>query len=233
MARSPRNAVILLLLWCGLGAACSAQSRTGYPSPPPGISDAGTIPESDGGQADLPRQSAPAPHRHVLLPGDRIAFAKAVEQSLAATRRFAESSRHEAAVAAAAVIAALGHAIETMPDPTNSARDKIAEVRFEAERLRRSDRLSFSIPKWMKLGLSAALDALDILTPPDDTRSFWIAMARQTNDAIDVGSTATFQRARLQDALRTTVTAFVIVGQGLGVCDSDVTSSPRVDRGGG
>jgi hypothetical protein len=136
------------------------------------------MPEPDGGQPDLQRQSEPTSPRHVLLPGDRTAFAKAVEKALPATRRFAESSRHEAAVAAGAVIAALGRAIETLPDPNNSARDKIAEVRFEAERLRRSDRLSFSVPKWMTLGLAAALDALDILTPPDDTKSFWISMAQ-------------------------------------------------------
>jgi hypothetical protein len=152
------------------------------------------------------------------LPGDRDAFARAVEESLPAAQRFARASGRDAAVAAGAVLAALGHAIEVLPDPNGSARDEIAEVRFESERLRRSDRMAFSVPKWIKLGLAAALNALEVLTPPGHTKTFWIKVARQTHEAIDVTTPATFQRALLQDALRTTMTAFVIVGQGLEVC---------------
>jgi hypothetical protein len=138
--------------------------------------------------------------------------------ALPAVRRFAQASRQDAAVAAGEVLAALERALETLPDATQRVRDKLSEVHFESERLRRSDRMSFGIPKWLKLGLAAAVDALETLTPPAEARTYWIELARQTQGGIDADAGAAFQRAALQDALRTTTTVFVIVGQGLEVC---------------
>ena len=153
-----------------------------------------------------------------LLPGDGSAFSAAVEKVMPAAGKFARAPGHDGIVAAGDLLEHLADAIETIPDSRRRARDAIAEVRFEAKRLQRSDRLAFGVAKWIKLGLASSLDGIEALVPATQAGRSWIRSAREAQDAIDVTSTSTFQRAVIQDAIRTTVTAFVIAGQGLEVC---------------
>jgi hypothetical protein len=84
----------------------------------------------------------------------------------------------------------------------------------------RSSPRSFSLPKWIKEGLAAAVDALEAIGAATDSSRFWIDTARRAQDLIETKSSLTFQRAPVQDALRTTIDAFIVVGQGLCPCDA-------------
>lgn len=66
--------------------------------------------------------------------------------------------------------------------------------------------------------LAAAVDGLETLTPASPTTRYWLAIARQAQHAVDASSSMAFQHGRLQDAMRATISAFMVVGQGLDVC---------------
>jgi hypothetical protein len=206
---------LCVLLWCACAARNSASSPLTTASP---ASDAGP-PPSAAEPATAAEVSRPdAKQAPIWLPGERTAFSAAVEKSLPAASKLAHTSGRDAAVAAGHVLDALGDAVESIPDAKRKSREELVELRFEAKRLHRSDRLAFGVPKWIKLGLAAAVDSLEAQAPANETTRFWLATARQAQQRIDAGSSMTFQRAAVQDAVRTTITAFVVVGQGLEVC---------------
>ena len=210
-------------------SALACAGRRGPPSGPTVVvpADGGAPALANPDSSSLTAQQQRSPTPEALLPGDRNRFSAAVDKSLPAAQSVARLSGREAAVAAGNLLAALADAVETIPDAKKLAGDHIVEVRFEAKRLQRSDRLAFGVSKWIRLGLASAIDALEAATPVSDTARFWIRLARQTQEAIDVGTTTTFQRAVIQDAIRTTITAFVVVGQGLDVCHGP---DPVADR---
>jgi hypothetical protein len=121
--------------------------------------DAGTPPARDADStSDAPPRRAhePGGAGDAQAPGwaadERNAFSAAVDRALPAVLQFAPATGREAAVAAADVLSALADAMESIPDPKGRVREQLVEVRFEAKRLRRSDRMPFSLPKWIKLG---------------------------------------------------------------------------------
>lgn len=112
----------------------------------------------------------------------------------------------------------MADALETLPDSTHQAREQITEIRFEAKRLRRSEGLSFGLAKWIEEGLAAAVDGLQRVSRPSDNATYWIGAARRSLKSIDIKSSLTFQRGPVQDAVRTTIDAFIVIGQGLCAC---------------
>jgi hypothetical protein len=138
------------------------------------------------------------------------AFSQALERAFPAARAFAKASDRAAAEQASIVLYALADALDTIPGASQRAPDQLTEVRFEAKRLHRSDRLSFSLAHWIKEGLTAATRALEALSPKDDASDFWIAQARASTEAIDAKSGLTFQQAVAQDAIRATLDAFAV-----------------------
>jgi hypothetical protein len=164
------------------------------------------------------RATAPAPPTAETLAKASGAFAGALDKGLSAARGFAKSSGHDAAEQASIVLASLADAIESIPGASGRVSEQLTEMRFEAKRLHRSDRMSFSLPRWIKEGLTAAVTALEAQSPQGGRATAWIAQARSSISAIDAKSSLAFQRAPVQDALRTTLDAFVVVGQGTGDC---------------
>lgn len=217
-ARSWSRAICTHLVLSATVAACAGRSAAPPAGRPLTVADGGASPSDAIEQSLTTTDPGRAQDAAPLLPGDRSAFSAAVEKVMPAAGKFARASGHDGIVAAGDLLENLAAAIETIPGSQHRARDAIAEVRFEAKRLQRSDRLAFGVAKWIKLGLASSLDGLEALVPATQTGRSWIRSARQAQDAIDVGSTSTFQRAVIQDAIRTTVTAFVIAGQGLEVC---------------
>lgn len=104
-------------------------------------------------------------------------------------------------------------------DCTGNAVKAVEHIRFEAERLTRSDALSFGQPGWIKSGLVAALDALDALESPAQQRTPSItSAARRAVGSIDTHELLGFQRAAIQDAFRATLDAFAIVARSTPDC---------------
>ena len=107
---------------------------------------------------------------------------------------------------------------------------KISDIRFQAERLTRSDALSFGQTRWIKRGLSAALDGLDALEPGDagtpraQAAPDRAAPARFTRAAraavagIDAQHLLGLQRTSIQDAFRATLDAFAIAANSARAC---------------
>jgi len=107
---------------------------------------------------------------------------------------------------------------------------KISDIRFQAERLTRSDALSFGQTRWIKQGLSAALDGLDALELGDSgtlraqAAPSPTAPARPTDAAraavagIDARHLFGLQRTSIQDAFRATLDAFAIAANSAPAC---------------
>jgi hypothetical protein len=147
-------------------------------------------------------------------------FAETLESGSRAAHRFARTRGHDAAEPASIVMTSLADAIERIPGAAPRVTRQLTEIRFAAKRLQRADRLSFSLPRWIKEGLTGAMDALETLAAKDEASSFWIARGRASVTAIDEKSTLTFQRALVQDAIRTALDAFVVLGRGMGACEA-------------
>jgi hypothetical protein len=96
---------------------------------------------------------------------------------------------------------------------------KVSDIRFQAERIRYADTLTFGRAAWIKAGLSAALDALEELRLMDDQRlSVWARAARRAVASIEERDSLSFQRAAVQDAFRATIDAFVAATQAEPAC---------------
>lgn len=108
-------------------------------------------------------------------------------------------------------------------DPDGKQADSISKIRFQAERLRSADAPVFVEAKWVKIGLTTALDALDALQEnarANDRASVtpWTRAARRAVGTIEADGALSFQRAAVQDGFRATVDAFAAAAQSSGVC---------------
>jgi hypothetical protein len=92
---------------------------------------------------------------------------------------------------------------------------QINEVRFQGQRVRRRDGPPFARAGWIVDAMLSALDALASVGPPDRNELVtpWIDRARAAALAIDPRGSLGFQRAAVQDALRSTSDAFFAVSQ--------------------
>ena len=141
------------------------------------------------------------------------AFLLGLERAFPAARKLAKLRDQFAAEQASIVLDALADAIESVPGASTRVADQLTEVRFQAKRLHRSERLSLGLARWIAEGLTAATNALEALGAQGDISNFWIAQARASTAAIDVKSGLTFQRAVVQDATRATLDAFSAFGR--------------------
>ena len=107
----------------------------------------------------------------------------------------------------ARVLFSLAALVEALDGERDTA-DQLAEIEFEAERLRRARGASFAQAGWMRLGLVAALDALQHLAPAQQAQVPQRDAARQAAEAIPERSSLAFHHAAIQDAARATVEAF-------------------------
>jgi hypothetical protein len=95
-------------------------------------------------------------------------------------------------------------------------RSRIDEIRFQAVLLQRADTVTFARGEWVKKAATSALGALELVLADGErssTAAPWIARARATAQSIDDRGTLTFQRAVVQDALRSLVDAFFAASQ--------------------
>lgn len=126
-----------------------------------------------------------------------------------------QSGASEARLAAATTLEMLATIIEAL-DPRAGERS-LADLRFQAERLRRAD--WFPRAGWIEQGLSSALDALESAKSCAGHRGVWIDAAREAIGEIDERTSLTFQRAPIQDAFRATVDAFGVHVASLSSCE--------------
>ncbi len=150
-----------------------------------------------------------------LGPGDAGTFAGRVAAATAAVEDLARATAPEPRSTAARALRALAEAIEAAPDKPGKLAGLVAEIRHQAERLRRADPLAFGDTRWIQTGLSAALDALAAM-PVGRTPAVgpWVDDARRAIQAIAGGRSLGFQRAAVQDAFRAVVVAFSAAARG-------------------
>jgi hypothetical protein len=120
---------------------------------------------------------------------------------------------------------ASSHALESLADlvaahaPNDQLARPISSIRFQAERLKRTDIRSFGEAGWIKTALEAALDAFDTREPDCENRvSPWRRSARLSVAAIEPRDSLTFQRGAIQDAFRTTLDLFLAASQAAEAC---------------
>jgi hypothetical protein len=86
---------------------------------------------------------------------------------------------------------------------------EVRELRFQAERLSRTDTSSLGEAGWVKNALTAALQGLNRVGGEErGASSKWSPAARQAVASIEERSTINLQRAAVQDAFRATTDAF-------------------------
>jgi len=104
----------------------------------------------------------------------------------------------------------------------------VQEIRFQAKRLERQD-VAFAQSIWVEKALLAALAVLDGSGVASRTAELgnWIRAARDAAHAIPDQTSLVFEQATIQDALRTTVSAFTLARRGYGACASQRTASER------
>lgn len=211
-------------------AACaSKQVRTESPAPAPQATArlddtstnarAGTAGEARFAAAGRP--APPAPQVEATLPSVE-ALLDRVRDDVA--RLAGADMRNIRALTASALISLANLADAVRGD---NVPEGLAEMRFQAERLRRSGSSSFARTGWVEHALVTALDALDAWQPcPSEAIRKWSAVAREAVTSIPNRSTLAFEHARLQDAFRTTADAF-----GMAVVQAQTCPSGRDPRG--
>jgi hypothetical protein len=119
---------------------------------------------------------------------------------------------------AARVLSALSDLIHAL-DRNGQASAQRAELEFEAERLRRASGASFAQGDWVRLGLVAALDALEHVAPAQRRADEPLReSARQAAEGIPERSSLAFHHAAIQDAARATVDAYALSLPGANPC---------------
>lgn len=120
---------------------------------------------------------------------------------------------------------AMGRALSSIADVVEACvgageqRDRISKIRYEAERLRSTDSMTFGKADWVKRGLTTALDALENQQGDQpETLAPWSRAARRAIDGIEERRSLPFQRAALQDGYRSTIDAFLAASQFAHVC---------------
>jgi hypothetical protein len=139
------------------------------------------------------------------------------EHSLAMHRQMLKlggASWNEARKVAGDVLLSCANALETAAQQADID-EPIRNVRFQGERLRRMDGLAFARGDWMRSAVLSALDALTAIVPPERSQLVtpWIKRSREAADALEGRGAMSFQRAAVQDALRTMTDAFLAASQ--------------------
>jgi hypothetical protein len=117
---------------------------------------------------------------------------------------------------AADVLDALVQALEAESGGQPSAiEQQVREIRFQAERLRRTDGTRFARGSWIKSALGAVVAALERRAQPREQQPLapWLASARSAIDALDGVTSLGFQRAATQDAFRSVADAVLAASQ--------------------
>jgi hypothetical protein len=97
---------------------------------------------------------------------------------------------------AASALAALAQVLAAAA-PSGSLEAHVAEIRFQAERLSRTDTSSLGEAAWIKKALLAALEGLELLRKGRGPGSSnWSRMARQAVDSIQERSTINLRGPR-------------------------------------
>lgn len=149
-----------------------------------------------------------------------------LDQALASVSELADADWMSSRRAASRALADLADVVEAA-DGGERFGAQIDEARFQAERLSRSETRDFSHGKWLKAGLTRVLDAWDELDwGGGNPAPVWGRSARTAVDAIDERGTLSFQRGVIQDAFRTTLTAFVAAAEAANAC-SDGNAEAR------
>jgi hypothetical protein len=137
-----------------------------------------------------------------------------VAEARADVLRLGQTNWTDARAAAAQALASLADAVAAA-DGSGAQRERISIIRFQAERMRRTDAVALGQAEWIKIALTAALDALDAALPERrEALIRWQEGARSALGSIRSGRSVTFQRAAVQDAFRTTVNVFVAASDG-------------------
>ena len=104
-------------------------------------------------------------------------------------------------------------------DCTRRFEHELSSTRFEAERLRRGKSSPFSTASWLKAGLTAILDtAAALSSSAGDAAVPWDRTARSALDGIELHTGLVFQRAAVQDAIRTTLDLLVVIANARPPC---------------
>ncbi|HEY3664352.1 MAG TPA: hypothetical protein VGL19_00070 [Polyangiaceae bacterium] len=150
-----------------------------------------------------------------------------IEPARAAVLALGEAPWEDAPEAAAQALRTFA-AMVRAGDCAGRFTSQLSELGFEAERLTRSDRLSFGQVRWIKAGLVDALDGLDAdarrapVGPSganlNHVGSALIDSARKAAANIDATDLLGFQRTAVQDAFRATLDAFVLVAEPMPKC---------------
>jgi hypothetical protein len=150
-----------------------------------------------------------------------------IEPARAAVLALGEAHWEDAPEASAQALRTLA-AMVRAGDCTGRFTSQLSELHFEAERLTRSDPLSFGQVRWIKAGLVDALDGLDVDARRASVEhsganlnhvgSALIASARKAAANIDATDLLGFQRTPVQDAFRATLDAFAVVAQPMPEC---------------
>ncbi|HEX3852460.1 MAG TPA: hypothetical protein VHW01_15930 [Polyangiaceae bacterium] len=156
-----------------------------------------------------------------------VSMSEGIEPARAAVLALGEAHWEDAPEAAAQALRTFA-AMVRAGDCTGRFTSQLSELRFEAERLTRSDALSFGQVRWIKAGLVDALDGLDVDarrapvehsgTSSNHVGSALIDSARKAAANIDGTDLLGFQRTAVQDAFRATLDAFVVVAQPMPEC---------------
>jgi hypothetical protein len=141
-----------------------------------------------------------------------------VAEARADVLRLGQTNWTEARAAAARALASLADAVAAI-DRQGGERAKVSTIRFQAERVRRSDSLTFGQAEWIATGLTAAVDAIDELAcEQSEVLAEWKPAARRAIASVQPQRSLSFQRAAVQDAFRATVDVFVLATRSGGPC---------------
>lgn len=136
-----------------------------------------------------------------------------LEQALASVSELAGADWMGSRRAASRALASLADVVEAA-DGGKRFGAQVHDARFQAERLSLSETRNFSQSKWLKVGLMRVLDAWDGLNwSQTNPAPVWGRSARAAVEAIDERSAPSFQRGAIQDAFRTTLTAFIAAAE--------------------
>jgi hypothetical protein len=145
-------------------------------------------------------------------PADEQAATAALARARQALAVLRMTRSMEARLAAAAILRALADGLEATAAPSKSRRRTLAEIRFQADRLQKGDSVALDESAWVKAGLAALLGGLAPATTTSgpSLASTWLVEAHHAVESVEDETRFTFQRARIQDAFRTSVDAFAI-----------------------
>jgi hypothetical protein len=136
-----------------------------------------------------------------------------LEEAREDVSKLARATMLDSSTAAANALNALADVVATT-ETDAKLKALIAEARFQGQRLERASTTRFGQAGWVRSGLIAVLDGLDIVQHgPAHAPCPWSQVARAVVVSIDAHSSLAFQRAVIQDAFRATVDALAVAAE--------------------